>query len=90
METSEVSLHLVKVYMFLKGRIDWVTSKDVAQGAHIAERTARHHLLKLVRLGIVDQAEVFPAHRYHLSRLAEKRNKSFVQRLEQAKEIFGQ
>ena len=89
MESSEVSLHLLKVYNFICDQKQWITAKDIAEGAGIAHRTARAHVLRLVRLGIVDQAEVFPAHRYKLSKLATKRNKAFVQRLEQAREVFG-
>jgi DNA-binding IclR family transcriptional regulator len=45
----------------------WLTSQQVAEGAKVAARTARQHLLRLVQLGLLDQAEVFPAHRYRLS-----------------------
>lgn len=45
--------------------------------------------MKLVDLGLLDQAEVFPAHRYRLSSKADKRNKSYLQRLERAAEVFG-
>ncbi len=66
-----------------------MTSKQVAASAGVAERTARSHLLKLVHLGLVDQAELFPAHRYRLSLMAENRNKAYVQRIRAAVEIFG-
>lgn len=87
-EGSEVSVHLVRIYCCcLAG--GWVTSAEVATRARVSPRTARHHLLRLVRLGILDQAEVFPRHRYRVSQLAGKRNKAFVQRLEKAQEVFG-
>ncbi len=86
MERNEVSLHEVKVYLTLG--CGWVTAKEVAAKATVAERTARAHLLKLVRLGIAEQAEVFPAHRYRMAEKAGKRNGGYVQRLEQAREIF--
>ena len=88
METNEVSLHQVKVFQCLEAG-EWLTSKEVAERAGVAGRTARAHLLKLVHLGIVDQAEVFPAHRYRLSEMADKRNKAYVQRLHAAMEVFG-
>jgi hypothetical protein len=45
--------------------------------------------LKLVRLGIVDQAEVFPAHRYRLSTHAAKRNRGYADRITRAAEVLG-
>jgi hypothetical protein len=89
MEGNEVSIHLVKVYLYLKTHPGWHTSRKIAAGAAVAERTARAHALRLVQTGLVDQAEVFPAHQYRFSTLAPQRNRTFLQRLEQAKEIFG-
>ncbi len=88
-EKNEVSLHEVKAYLALKASGSWMTSKEIAAATGIAERTARAHALKLVNLGIFDQAEVFPAHRYRLAQTASQRNRGYVQRLEQACEVFG-
>jgi hypothetical protein len=89
METNEISLHQLKVFEFVRNNQRWVTSKEIAASARVAERTARAHALKLVNLGIFDQAEVFPAHRYRLSEFAEQRNKTYVQRLRRAQEVFA-
>lgn len=88
METNEISLHLLKIFQHVKKSSKWVTSKEVAEATGVAQRTSRAHLLKLVHLGILDQAEVFPAHRYQFSEMADKRNKAFMQRLEKAAEVF--
>lgn len=88
-ETNEISFHMAKVYVFLKNNSGWHTSRKIAAAANIADRTARAHVLRMVQLGIVDQAEVFPAHHYRMSTLASKRNKTFVQRIEEAMQIFG-
>lgn len=66
-----------------------MTSRDLASEAQIAYRTGRAHALKLVRLGIVDLAEVFPAHRYRLSDVAEKRNLGYFLRLCNVVKVFG-
>jgi hypothetical protein len=89
MERNEVSLHEVKVYLTYKAASGWLTSKEVAQKSGVAERTARAHSLKLVKLGILDQAEVFPAHRYRLAEKAGKRNVAYLRRLEDACVVFG-
>lgn len=86
-ERNEVSRHEVLVFRSLA--IDrWVTSRQVAETSGVAPRTARAHLLKLVRLGVVDQAEVFPAHRYRLSEFAAKRNRGYTDRLDRAAEAL--
>lgn len=67
----------------------WMTSAEIAEHAHVAPRTARAHALKLVKLGVVDQAEVFPGHRYRLAEHAVKRNRGYFDRLTRAAEVFG-
>jgi predicted ArsR family transcriptional regulator len=89
METNEVSLHQLKVFDCVAAATGWVTSKQVTDSVGISGRTVRAHLLKLVNLGLLDQAEVFPGHRYRLSAHAEKRNKAYLQRLDKAREVFG-
>lgn len=89
MEKGEISIHQVRIVDFVRENGSWVTAKEIAAGAEVAERTARHHALSLVNLGIFDQAEVFPAHRYKYSDKAEKRNKAYCLRLESARSVFG-
>lgn len=89
METSEISLHDVKVYLVLKSADRWLTNREIAKAAGVADRTARAKTIRMVRLGILDQAELYPGHRYQLSKKADKRNGGYVQRLEQAIKIFG-
>ena len=88
MEKSEVSAHEVRVYLELaKG--NWITAQQIAEAAHVAPRTARAHALKLVQLGLADQAEVFPAHHYRLSGHAANRNRGYVDRIARAAEVLG-
>lgn len=90
METNEVSLHQLKVYEAVKAHGKWITIKEIAATIDgVAHRTVTRHAKKLVELGVFDIAEVSPAHRYRLSKFAEKRNKSYIQRLDAAREVFG-
>ena len=89
METGEVSLHRLKVYRFVRDSSGWLTNHDIAAGAGVSARTARLHTKGLVDLGVFDQAEVFPGHRFRLSAQAEKRNKAYMLRLNEAEEVFG-
>jgi DNA-binding IclR family transcriptional regulator len=88
MEKNEISRHEILVYQALaEGK--WVTNQEIADKTGVAPRTARHHTLRLVKLGIADQAELFPAHRYRLSEYAAKRNRGYADRIGRAAEIFG-
>ena len=88
-EKAEISVHLVRVYRYLADADEaWSTAAEIALGAKVRPRTARAHAWRLVALGLCDQAEVFPAHRYRLSKMAGKRNKAFLLRLNAAEAIF--
>lgn len=89
METSEISEHQLRVFLFVQSASGWVTSKQVAEGANVAQRTARGHLRHFVLQGIFDVAEIFPGHRYKLSEQADKRNPAYMLRLEKAKNVLG-
>jgi DNA-binding IclR family transcriptional regulator len=88
METSEVSQHEIRVFKSLSTD-RWLTTKQIAEAAEVAPRTARAHALKLVRLGILDQAEVFPGYRYRLSKHAARRNRAYFDRIKRAADILG-
>lgn len=92
MERNEISMQEATLFAKLTeiGSSVWHTNKELASliGAK-SDRTVRAHTAKLVTLGLLDQAEVFPAHRYRLSEMASKRNAAYVMRLKRACEIFG-
>ena len=52
-------------------------------------RTVRLHTMRFVKLGMLDQAEVFPAYRYRWSKKSDRRNMAYSQRLEQAASVFA-
>ncbi len=89
MERNEISLHEVKVYQALRDAKDrWLTNYDASRLSGVCARTTRLHTKRFVDLGIVDIAEVFPAHRYRLSGKAGKRNSSYIRRLDSACDVF--
>lgn len=91
MEHNEVSPHEVKVFLALStAPSEWLSNRDIAARVKgVTLRTVRAHTYKLVKLGLVDQAELFPGHRFRVSDKAEKRNKTYTQRIMQAAEIMG-
>lgn len=89
-ETTAVSIHLVRVVRLLRGQPgEWFTNGQIAKAASVAPRTARAHSLRLVNLGMVDEATVFPGHRYRWSGHAQHRNAAFLRRVEAAEGVFG-
>ena len=85
MESTAISTHEVRVYLAIKSAQRWLTNKDIQMlVGDIANRTVRHHTLKLVNLGLIDQAEVFPGHRFRWTEATERRK-----RLEDAALVFG-
>ena len=89
METNEISIHQVRVFIAARSAIGkWLTANQLAKNALVAPRTARHHAKRLLELGVFDMAAVFPGHRYKFNEIAEKRNKAYMIRLEKAIEVF--
>lgn len=89
MERHTVSEHEVRVFLALKSAGGWLTNLEVAERAKVAARTARLHTRRLVALGVLDVAEVFPGHRYRIAEKAGRRNAGYVQRLDDAITIMG-
>ena len=87
-ETSEISEHLVRIIDFVKTS-EWCSNSEIANGANVAYRTARLHTFNMVKLGLFDQADVFPGHRYRYSEQADKRNRALVTRIDQAREVLA-
>ena len=88
MESNEISVHEVRIWLALEcGK--WMTNSELAKAARVAERTATNHTRRLVSLGLLDMAELFPGHRFRISDKADKRNSGYFRRLQRAKGVFG-
>ena len=89
MEQAEISEHQWKIYdCLIKGQ-RWMSNREIAEFTGVSLRRVGFHTKNLVQLGILDQAEVYPGHRFKVASKAEKRNFGYIQRLQQAGEIFG-
>ena len=89
MEPTKFSVHLWRVFDAARSSGQWLTSRDIAIRSGVAGRTARAHASRLAGLGLFEVAEVFPAYRYRISKLADKRSKAMLQRLEAAGQVFA-
>lgn len=89
MENNEVSYHAVLIYHALENSRKWMTNKEIAVATKkVSERTVRMYTKRFVQMGLIDQAELHPAHRYRWSDKADKRNQAYLLRLQKAAEIF--
>lgn len=89
MESNEISIQECRVFQALRGTREWMSNAEISDFARVAPRTVRAKTRKFVDLGLCDLAEVFPGHRYRLSQKADKRNLSYLKRLEDAVTVFG-
>jgi len=89
MEQNEISVHQVRIASCLRDSGIWMTNADIAKAANVSKRTARLHTHRLTQLGLLDQADVYPGHRFRWSNKADKRNTAYLQRLERAFEAFN-
>lgn len=64
----QITKHELRVYRYVKAnRRRWATADEIAEGADVAPRTARHHALGLTQRGVLERAEVFGGYRYRLA-----------------------
>ena len=83
-----MSIQQVRIFRYIQQAQGWVTARDIAKGADVAERTARSHAFRLVRMGILDEARVFPGHRYRLADKTDQQNSDYLQQLEETCKVF--
>jgi hypothetical protein len=74
-ERSTVSLHEVKVWLAVRDKSgQWRTNDEIAKEAGVKVRTARQYTLRLVKRGLLERAEKFPAYRYRLAKRGVERS----------------
>jgi hypothetical protein len=91
MENNEVLAQEVKVLIaLLENKNKWLPNIEISALVDgVARRTIRAYRLKFVKAGLLDQAEVFPSHKFKWAEKAGKRNIGYLQRLEKAREVFA-
>lgn len=89
METSEISLHQLRIFECVRNAGGWVGIKDIVIATNSARKTVDNHCRRFVKLGVFDLAEVWPGHRFRVAETAEKRNAAIMERLRKAREVFG-
>jgi len=90
MKASEISLHQLRVWEFVRDLGTWVSVADIQQATGVCPRTARHHARNLTDQGLLERVDVFPGARFRVLPDPERRNPELMARLERAREAFGE
>lgn len=90
MESAPITESELRVVRALQGAGSerWFSNREIADDAGISTRTATLYTTRLVALGVVEQAEVYP-HRFRWCGQASKKNGAYVKRLTKAFEACG-
>ena len=86
---SQVSEHEIRVYEAVRTFGGWMTAREIAVKADVANRTARHHTARLADREIFDVARVFGGFRYRIRTQLSPEAGSYAGRIEAAKRIFA-
>ena len=88
-ENAEISIHLIKVWVFIRDSGDWVSNREIAARTGVKLRTVSNHTKYLVDLGLVSVHEMFPRHLFEVSPVADKRNFGVYNRLNEIADRVG-
>ena len=86
---DQISEHEIRVYEEAKAADRWLTAKEIAVVAGVADRTARAHAAALVAVGVLNVSKVFGGYRYRIKDRFEKPAAAYLARLEAAKKVLG-
>lgn len=86
-ESSEISEKELRTFKAISTKT-WVSNKDIALITKLSRRQVNDYMLKFMKIGLIDQAEVWPEHLYRLSRFAAKRAPGYLERLRFTERVF--
>lgn len=88
MAVNLISEHEIHVYEAVRLHGGWLTAKEIAAKADVADRTARHHAGALADTGVFDVAKVFGGYRYRIKSALDPEASAYVSEIEAAKRIM--
>jgi predicted DNA-binding transcriptional regulator len=89
LSAGQISEHEIRVYEAAKASNRWLTAREIAVAADVADRTARTHAAALVTIGVFEVSKVFGGYRYRLKPAFEATASDYLARLEAAKKVLG-
>jgi predicted transcriptional regulator len=92
MESRVISQHQVLIVAFAVSAPGngWFTTRAAADKMRIPPRTVRHHLRRLVELGVLERVRVFGGCRYHVRAEVDmdERAMDYLRRLSEVRKTF--
>jgi hypothetical protein len=89
-ESIQISAHEAKIFAALKTAAAWLTNHEIsARLEGVKLRTVRAHTAKLAKLGLLEQAELFPGYKYRVSDKARQNNPKYLGRRTEAAKLHG-
>jgi DNA-binding transcriptional ArsR family regulator len=92
MENALISKHLVLVCAFAGNAPGngWFTTREAAEKMGIKERTVRHHLKRLVDVGLIERVRVFGGCRYKQREAdyLDPKALAYLKRLDEVRQTF--
>lgn len=88
MAENYISEHEIRVYEAVRQHGGWLTAKEVAAKADVADRTARGHAANLGAVGVFDVAKVFGGFRYRIKTALAPEASAYASQIEAAKRIL--
>src|ERR1035437_1153331 len=88
-ETAGISLHQMRTFIALRDTEGWLTCREVARIANVAERTANLHCNYFDKAGIVDKITISPGYRYRFREDAEAINPGLMAHIHAALQAVG-
>jgi DNA-binding IclR family transcriptional regulator len=87
---THISPEFARAYSLLRGNTEyWFSSKELAQHAGIAARTARHITRTMSQNGLLITRRLSPAFRFQASFEPTEHALPFLRALEEACEVYG-
>ncbi len=91
MEKTTISAHEIRIVEALRqAKGSWLTNRQIAEIAGVAGVTARHHVLRLVRMDMVERTHTFPGYSYRWKHAADQTNGQYLRRIAAAMEAMGE
>ena len=88
MESALISLHELHVFDFIEKTNGWFVSKDLMDARNLAPTTARRHLRRFVKVGVLERRDAFGGPRFRWITPLDVRAQEYVNRLRAIAETF--
>lgn len=83
-----ISEHEIRIYEAVRENGGWLTCKQIAAAADVANRTSRGHCQSLADVGLFEVSKVFGGYRYRLAHDLNDRAREYLAQIDVAKRVM--